>query len=49
MDVVQVMCPELLVPLLSPSHSRSLLLLPRVGVEEPSEEDQNEHRWQYFR
>ncbi|XP_057574537.1 sodium/hydrogen exchanger 7 [Hippopotamus amphibius kiboko] len=21
----------------------------RVGVEEPSEEDQNEHRWQYFR
>ncbi|KAF4027030.1 hypothetical protein G4228_019460 [Cervus hanglu yarkandensis] len=21
----------------------------RVGIEEPSEEDQNEHRWQYFR
>uniref|UniRef100_A0A8C6N5L7 Cation/H+ exchanger transmembrane domain-containing protein n=1 Tax=Mus spicilegus TaxID=10103 RepID=A0A8C6N5L7_MUSSI len=32
-----------------PSHSHFLLLLPRVGVEELSEEDQNEKRWQYFR
>uniref|UniRef100_A0A2K6KZX4 Solute carrier family 9 member A7 n=1 Tax=Rhinopithecus bieti TaxID=61621 RepID=A0A2K6KZX4_RHIBE len=40
---------QLLALLLSLSHSHSLLLLPRVGVEEPSEEDQNEHHWQYFR
>lgn len=33
-----------------PCHTQcSLLLLPRVGVEEPFEEDQNEHSWQYFR
>ncbi|XP_061265853.1 sodium/hydrogen exchanger 7 isoform X1 [Bos javanicus] len=25
------------------------LVAHRVGIEEPSEEDQNEHRWQYFR
>lgn len=49
MDMVQVICPEPLAPVLSLSHSHSLLLLPRVGVEEPFEEDQNEHRWQYFR
>lgn len=49
MDLVQVMCPDPLVPLLSLSHSCSLLLLPRVGVEEPFEEDQNENHWQYFR
>ncbi|XP_031516588.1 sodium/hydrogen exchanger 7-like [Papio anubis] len=49
MDMVQIICPELLALLLSLSHSHSLLLLPRVGVEEPSEEDQNEHHWQYFR
>ena len=49
MDVVQVTCLEPLAPLWSLSHSCSLLLLPRVGIEEPSEEDQNEHRWQYFR
>lgn len=49
MDMVQVMCPEPLAPLLFLSHSCSLLLLPRVGVEEPFEEDQNEHHWQYFR
>lgn len=49
MGVVRLLCPELLAPLCSLSHSRSLLLLPRVGVEEPSEEDQNELRRQYIR
>ncbi|XP_007956395.2 sodium/hydrogen exchanger 7 [Orycteropus afer afer] len=49
MDMVQDMSPELLALLVSLVHSLSLLVLPRVGVEEHSEEDQNEHRWRYFR